>query len=453
MARLKLVDQTPALFSPSGEEDVPDRLWARLRRTIRIGYIVVAVFFVVLLIWAAFSPLTSAVSAPGVIKVENNRKTIKRLEPGIIRQILVHEGDHVKAGQLLMVFDDSQPKAQLSEVQNAYDAAEAERARFEAEAAGKSSITFPADLLSRRSDPLVAAIIASQQGLFDARLDLLHSQQQIGRQREKELGEQINGLRAQVASTDAQLRLNKDELAGVQSLYANGYAPKTRLLALQRSAASLGGDRGDQTASIARVQQNIGETRMQTLQEEQTRISEAATGLQQADSKLADYGPRLSAAKDLLSHTRVYAPVSGTVLNLTQFTEGGVAGANEPLMDIVPTGEPLVIEAQIQPKDAHAVQPGQKANLTLIAYNTRSTPRITATVSTISADATVDPHSGKPFFMAQLKIPPEELKKLPAEVKIYPGMPVSASIVNGQKTILSYIVSPFTDVMHASMHE
>ncbi len=123
MARLKLVDQTPVIFSPSGEEDIPDRLWARLRRTIRIGYIVVAVFFVVLLVWATFSPLTSAVSAPGVIKVENNRKTVKHLEPGIVRQILVHEGDAVKQGQLLMVFDDAQPKAQLSETQNAYDAA------------------------------------------------------------------------------------------------------------------------------------------------------------------------------------------------------------------------------------------------------------------------------------------------------------------------------------------
>jgi HlyD family type I secretion membrane fusion protein len=453
MARLKLVDQTPAIFSPSGEEDIPDRLWARLRHTIRIGYIVIAVFFAVILLWAAFSPLTSAVSAPGVIKVENNRKTIKHLEPGIIRQILVHDGDQVKAGQLLFVFDDSQPKAQVSEMQNAYDSAEAERARFEAEASGKSAIAFPPDLLSRRSDPLVAATLASQQGLFDARLDLLRSQQQIGQQREKELGEQINGLRAQVASTDAQLRLNKEELGGVQSLYASGYAPKSRLLALQRSAASLGGDRGDQTASIARVQQSIGETRMQTLQAEQTRISEAATGLQQADSKLSDLGPRLAAAKDLLSHTRVYAPVSGTVLNLTQFTEGGVAGANEPLMDIVPTNQPLVIEAQIQPKDAHAVQPGQKANITLTAYNTRTTPRIKATVLTVSADATVEPHTGKPFFQVDLKIPPEELKKLPADVKIYPGMPVATSIVNGQKTILSYIVSPFTDMLHASMHE
>jgi HlyD family type I secretion membrane fusion protein len=453
MPRLKVVDQAPVLFGAAGEEPVPDRLWGRINATIRIGCIIAAVFIIGLGVWASVSPVAGAVSASGVVKVENNRKTIKHLEPGIIRQILVHEGDQVHKGQLLFVFDDSQPKALLAELQSAYDSALAERARFEAEAANRPSITFPPELLARRAEPAVAAVIAAQQSLFDARRDVLRSQEQIGRQREQELGTQIDGLKAQVASTDAQIALNKDELNGLQTLYAGGYAPKTRLQALQRSAASLGGNRGEQIASIARAQQAIGETRIQTLQSEQTRISEAATGLQNAQDKISEIGSRLAAAKDTLSHSRVVSPSDGTVLNLTQFTEGGVTGGGEPLLDIVPTGEPMVIAVQVQPRDAHAVRPGQKALITLSAYNTRTTPRINAEVVTLSADQTIDPHTGKPYFTAELHIPPDQLRRLPPDVKIYPGMPVTASIVNGERTVMSYLIGPLVDVFSQSMHE
>ena len=443
----------PDFFGADGQEDVPERLWTRIRRTIWIGCAVAGLFILGLGGWAAFSPVAGAVSAPGVVKVENNRKTIKHLEPGILRQILVKEGDQVKRGQLLFVFDDSQPKALVNELQSAYDSNLAERARFEAEATGKPVVVFPPELLARRSDPEVAAVISAQQALFAARRDALNSQMQIGRQRELEYGNQIAGIRAQVAATDAQLKYNKDELGGVQSLYVGGYAPKTHLLALQRSEASLAGNRGEQEADIARAEQAIGETRAQVLGTKQTEIAEAATGLEQTEDKLSDIIPRLAAAKDSLAHTNVTAPVDGVVLNLTQFTEGGVTGAGEPLLDIVPVGQPLIIEVHVQPRDAHAVQPGQKALVTLTAYNTRTTPRIEADVLNISADQTVDQHTGKPYFTADLRIPPDQLKRLPPDVKIYPGMPVSTSIKNGERTVLSYLLKPLSDTFGQSMHE
>ena len=327
------------------------------------------------------------------------------------------------------------------------------RARFEAEAANRPAITFPAELLARRADPSVGAILSAQEALFQSRRDLLHSQEEIGVQRERELGNQIDGLRAQVASINAQQALNKDELDGLQTLYAGGYAPKTRILALQRSAASLGGDRGEQVAAIARAQQAIGEAKTTVLQAQQTRITEAAAGLETAQNKVADIGPRLAAAKDILSHSQVTAPTDGTVFNLTQFTEGGVSGVGEPLLQIVPTGQPLVIQVKVKPTEAHAVHPGQKALITLSAYNTRTTPRIKADVVTLAADQTLDEHTGKPYFTAELRIPPDQLKRLPADVKIYPGMPVSASIVNGQRTVMSYLLGPLVDVLRQSMHE
>jgi HlyD family type I secretion membrane fusion protein len=440
-------------FGAGGEESVPERLTRRIQRTIWLGCAVGGVFIVGLSVWAAASPIAGSVSTTGVVKVEDNTKTVKHLEAGILRQILVHEGDSVRQGQLLFVFDDAQPRALVVQLQSAYDSLLAERARYQAEIGSRAAITFPPELLARRADPAVQAAISSQEALFAARRAALTSQMEIGRERAEEVSNQIVGLKAQVAAIDAQMSLNKEELGGVQTLYSGGYAPKTRLLALQRSAASLQGDRGEQVAAIARAQQNIGETRIQVLATQQAQISEAAAGLETAQDKMADTAARLAAAKDTLSHINVLAPVTGTVLNLTQFTEGGVVGAGEPLLDIVPTGAPLIIQAKVQPRDAHALRPGLKALVTLTAYNTRTTPRINAEVTTVSADQMIDPHTGKPYFTAELKIPADQLKRLPPEVKIYPGMPVSASIINGERTVLSYVLSPLHDALTQSMHE
>ncbi len=239
----------------------------------------------------------------------------------------------------------------------------------------------------------------------------------------------------------------------MQGLYDSGYAPKSRVLALQREAASLQGNRGQQAAEIGRTEQGIGEARMDILASEKARITEAATGLESTQERLAELGPKLAQAKDLLSHTQVYAPISGTVLELTQFTEGGVVGSDETLLQIVPTGQPLVIEVQIKPRDAHAVLPGQRALVTLSAYNTRTTPRIYANVINISADQQTDPKTGRPFFIAQLRIPEDQLRLLPTNIKLYPGMPVSTSIVNGERTIMGYLIGPLRDVLTQSMQQ
>lgn len=457
-ARLPVPDRTRAMPAPGfgygGEVvDVPPALAQRISRTIGVGVAVAAVFVVGLGAWAMVSPVAGAVPAQGVVHVENNRKTVKHLEAGILRRILVREGDRVSAGQLLFVFDDSQARAQLAVLQSSADSLAAERARYEAEVRDAAAVAFPSELLARRADPAVAAVIASQEALFVARRDTLRSQVDVGRQRTAELGTQIDGLKAQVASIDAQLGYNTDEMRGVQQLYAGGYAPRTRLLALQRSEASLGGNRGEEVASIARARQTIGETRVSVIATRQARIAEAAAGLEQAQDKLADVGPRLAAARDVLEHTQVRSPADGYVLNLTQFTEGGVVGSGESMLDVVPAGGPLIIVAQVRPQDVHAIHRGMKALVTLTAYNTRTTPRVSADVVGVSADATVDPHTGKSYFNAELRLPPAELKRLPADVKLYPGMPAQVAVVTGSRTIMDYLISPLRDSLRGSLQE
>ncbi|MBE7217731.1 MAG: HlyD family type I secretion periplasmic adaptor subunit [Caulobacteraceae bacterium] len=450
-------------FGPERDDEaVPPRLAKRISRHIALGMGVVLFFVVGLGIWAALSPVAGAVPAQGTVKVENNRKTIKHLEPGVIDRILVREGDHVRAGQVMFELDPAQAQAQVATLAAANDSLLAERARWEAEARGASAIAFPPELLARRSDPQVAAAMASQEALFTARRAALQSQVDVGAQREAELGSQIQGLKAQVAATNSQLAYNTDELNGVQSLYSGGYAPKTRLLALQRQDAGLKGQRGDQSASIARAQQSIGETRLQVLSTRQARIQEAAQGLETTQDKLSDVQPKLAAARELLAHTEVRSPVDGTVLNLTQFTEGAAIGSGETLAEVVPTGAPLVIQVQVRPQDVHAVHPGQRSLITLTAYNSRTTPRIFAEVTSVAPDQTLPQTAGAaaegvaakaPFFLVDMRIPPDQLKRLPSDVRIYPGMPVSTSIVTGERTVLGYILSPFRDMLHDSLHE
>ncbi len=450
-------------FGPETEgEVVPARLAKRISRHIAMGMGVVLVFVVGLGLWAALSPVAGAVPAQGTVKVENNRKTIKHLEPGTLQRILVREGDHVAAGQVMFELDPTQAQAQVSTLAAANDSLLAERARWEAEARGAASIAFPPELLARRADPQVSAAMESQQALFLARRAALQSQVEVGAQRAAELGSQIDGLKAQVAATNSQIGYNTDELSGVQSLYRGGYAPKTRLLALQRQDAGLKGQRGDQSASIARAQQSIGETRLQVLSTRQARIQEAAQGLETVQDKLSDVQPKLAAARELMAHTEVRSPVDGTVLNLTQFTEGAAIGSGETLAEVVPTGAPLVIQVQVRPQDVHAVHVGQRSLITLTPYNSRTTPRIFAQIISVAPDQTLPQTAGAvaegvgtrtPYFLVDMRIPPDQLKRLPADVRIYPGMPVATSIVTGSRSILDYVLSPFKDMMSNSLHE
>ena len=449
-------------FLPGEEDVVPPRLARRISRTIMLGVVISVLFVVGLGVWAAVSPVAGAVPAAGVVKVENNRKTIKHLEPGVLQRILVHDGDHVRAGQVMFELDPTQAKALVDTLAASEASLIAERARFEAEARGAASVVFPPELLAQRNDPMVAAAIASQQALFDARRAAMQSQVDVGQQRVAELGSQIDGLQAQVASTNSQLGYNTDELGGVQQLYKGGYAPKTRLLALQRQDAGLKGQRGDQQASIARARQAIGETRLQVLSTRQARTAEAAAGLEAVQDKLADIGPKLVAAREQLGHTEVRSPVDGYVLNLTQFTEGAAVNSGEVLAEVVPSNAPLVIQVEVRPQDVHYIRPGQRALITMSAYNSRTTPRIEAEVVNIAADQTLPQTAGAvaqgvpartPYFLVDMRIPPDQLKRLPPSVKLYPGLPVSTSIVTGQRSIMDYLLGPMKESLGGSLHE
>jgi HlyD family secretion protein/epimerase transport system membrane fusion protein len=445
----------PSEFTPIGvaaDASVTAEQKRQIMGPIRAGGIVIAVFVVGFIVWASVFKLAGGAPAPGIISVENNRKTVQHLDGGIVRRILVREGQSVRAGDVLIEMDDNQARAQVEVLRNDYDSLIAQRARLEAEIGAAGAITFPPELLARRSEARVDRLIRDQTALFNAGLGVYRAQTGVLSQRTAQLQNRIAGLEAQATAVNRQSDLIDDELTGVQSLYDRGFAPKSRMLALERNAAELTGARGARMADIAGAQEAIGETRIQMEQLRQTRAAQAAEQLRDAQIRLADLTPRLRAAEAVLERTTVRAPVSGKVLGLTQFTEGGVAAPGQKLMDVVPTGAALVIQTRVRPDHIDEVHEGMLAQVSLVAFKAREVPPIQARVTRVAADVLSD-DQGNTFYTATLVASPEELAKLPPGVQLSPGMPVQATIVTGERTVMSYLLSPFKVISREALRE
>lgn len=439
-------------FGGDDEPMVPE-LRHRIRRPMMMGGLVIAVFVIGLGLWASMSQVASGITAKAEVVADSQRKTLRPREAGMVKRIMVKEGQFVRAGQPLLMFDDVQARAQVDVLQSQYDTLIAQTARFTAESTGQPSLKLPDELTQRASDPRVATLIHDQEFLFGTRRELMQSQSAVLQQRIEQQQTQIEGQQAQVDSISEQQRLTNEELDGYRKLNEQGYAPKTLILRYERSLADLGGRKGQLLADIARLKQQMGETRLQLASLRDDRESQAAEGLRDSQARLADVIPRLATARQTLSGTVVRSPVDGYVFNLTQFTVGGVVGGGEVLMNVVPAGTPLTVTAMIKPTDIDEVHVGMPARVRLTGLNQRFTSPLEAKVTVVSADAITNDKTGISYYRADLRIEPAELKKLKKGVTLTPGMPASALIKTGERSVLGFIISPFTAVFEDAFRE
>lgn len=440
-------------FGSDEKEVMPSELQQRLRRPMVVGAGVIGAFVIGLGLWASVSQLSTGITAQAEVRADAQRKTLRHRETGVVKAILIKEGQLVRAGQPLLLFNDIEARAAVTVTQNQYDTFLSQNARFTAEALGKSSLEFPAELTARLSDPAVATLVRDQQFVFTARQQLYQTQAAVLQQRIEQQETQVIGQQAQVDSILEQQRLTEEELSGYRKLNEQGFAPKTLILRYERTLAELAGRRGQLAAEIARLRQQMGETRLQLTSVRNERESQAAEGLRDSQAKLADVIPRLTTARQTLDATVVRSPVDGYVFNLTQFTVGGVVGAGEVMMDVVPSGTPLTVTAKIKPEDVDEVHQGMKARVKLTGLNQRFSDSLDATVSVVSADKNVDERTGIATYRVDLRIDPSELKKLKKGVQMTPGMPAQALIVTGERSVMGFLISPITDTLEDAFRE
>ena len=438
--------------SPAAEPDDPDTAFLSTRRIVGTGRLVILVFVVGFFGWAALAPLDSAIQAPGVIVVETHRKTIQHLEGGIVRRVLVGDGQTVQAGQLLMSLDDTQARASLELLQGESDALSAQQARLTAERDGLGAIAFPADLLARASDPAVAAAMRGEENAFNARRLTLTKQIAIMGQRNAENGRIVDGLQHEKEAVEKQMALIDREQASVQALYDKGLSTLPRLLALQRQAADLSGQHGQIIEKIAQTGLGSGENELQIMNLRNQQLSDVVKDLREVETHRFDLLDKIPGARDVLSRLEVRAPVSGKIVSLAVHTEGAVVRPGDTLMEIVPQKDALEVEAHVRPEDAGSVHVGMAARVNLSAYEQRRLPIISGTVNNVSADRITDQRTGQAYFAVNVTVDRTPLKDYP-DARIIPGLPVDVALDTGTRTALDYFVEPITDVFRKGMRE
>jgi len=441
-----------AFSGDSGISDDPALGFLKTREVIAKGYAILLLFFAGFLGWAALAPLDSALLAPGVIVVESHRKAIQHLEGGIVRRILVADGQDVVAGQSLIRLDDTQARASLDLLNGQRDALTAQEARLIAERDGQEGIAFPAALLAQAADPKVAEALRGEESAFQARRQTLAKQVEILGQRSDENQTIIAGIKTQQEALSRQIRLLNQEAASVQALYSKGLATLPRLLALQRQVAEAEGQRGQLAEKINEVRLSSGENQLQIVNLHNQQRSDVAKELRDVQTRRFDLMDRIGAARDVLARLNVTAPVAGKIVGLSVHSRGAVVRPGDTLMEIVPRKDALEVEARVRPEDADAVQVGMTARVNFSAYRQRRLPIIAGTVNNISADRLIDPRTGQAYFAAEVTVDRGALKNY-AGARIMPGLPVDVAISTGSRTALDYFLEPVTDVFRRGMRE
>lgn len=417
----------------------------------RVGLLVVLIGFVGFLAWAALAPLDAGVTASGMVAVESKRKTIQHLNGGIVQDILVKDGDRVKKGQVLLRLERTQIEAQRLITRTQLVGAKAVQARLLAERTGAEAPSFDDPILAPKDDPLVREAITTQMALFKTRRKAIDGQLSILDTAIRGLQQQIEGLQALEKGKAEQIRLLQDELDSLRTLFEKGYVPRNRIFELERAIADISSRRSSDLSDIGRAQSTLNELRLRKLQLEQEFHKEVETQLADVQREAAILGERLMALDDELSRVEIRSPADGIVVGLSVHTIGGVIRAGEPILDLVPEGDPLIIEARIMPHLIERVAIGLPTLVRFVALD-KLNPVVQGEVTSVSADILTDKGTGQPYYAARITVPQEELLKLNYE-RINPGMPVDVVIKTGERSMLEYLLRPLLSHMFMALRE
>lgn len=433
-----------AVFAPTAEDVLTDDTPIR-----KIGYIVIFVVFVICGGWSMFAPIDSAVLASGTLKVKSSRKTVQHLEGGIVNEIRVRDGDHVEEGEVLLVIDQTQARAELALLKGQLISAQGVAARLVAERDELAEVAYP---YSDLNDERVVQVIASENQQFIVRRQSRNGEVEVFEQRGEQLRNQIKGLEELIVSKKKLLVSYNEEIADNQALLKDGFVDKQRLRNVQRSETQLQGEIAEYRSKIDGINVQITEVNLQIVQLNKQFRTEVANQFTDIEGKVFDLKERASAMAERVRRTEVLAPAAGMVLGLAVHTEGGVISPGTPILDIVPDGEELIVEAELQTVDIDRVSLGMLADLRFSAFKSGTTPVIKGEVIKLSADSLINQNTGMPYYSVRLSVSDEGMETL-GDQELLPGMPAEVLINTGSRTLFQYLMQPATDAVARSMIE
>lgn len=416
------------------------------RKTIMLGVAILSLFFGGLLIWAVWAPLHAAVHAQGELTFQNKRQAVQHLEGGIVKKILVKDGDTVKAGQPLVILEDDQVRP-IVDMMRGQDTAEvATMIRLEAEKNDLATVTFPASI--------PASIRNTEERLFKAKRESFLKQVEVLKTQLEQTREIIKGAQEQLVSKGREIASIKEQLDAHRTLFKDGYVTKSMILDLERAFAEKQGEKEQIRASIASNQQRLAEIDQRMLVVRTDRIQQAANELKSSMMKRLELQERVRPSLNTLERQIIRAPVAGKVVGLKIATIGGLVLPREPIMEIAPSGDHLIVTAKVAVSDINDLRSGQDADVQITAFKSSSMPALKAKLTYISDDrlTTQTPQGTLPFYSVDLELDETSLKELTAEQRLVPGMQAQVTIATKPRTALDYFLGPLRDRMGKAFH-
>ena len=439
---MKMIASTA--LAPTASGDHRPWVWA--------GGILIFLVFGVLGAWAAFAKLDGAVIASGTVAAESNRKVVQHYEGGIVAELFVKETQMVKAGDVLVRLQNIQASASLETVTSHLDGAQALEARLLAEKQGSDRIDFPARLRDRLKSSSAVKMLEDQQNQLKDRRASLEGQRQILESRIEQLMRESSGLTSVAETTQGQIESLEEELGKVRGLAKRGLFPQNRIHAMERDLLQQQGRLGQTSADIQKNEKAIGETRLQILQLDQKFQEDVIQQLRETRIDIAELEEKLRVAEDVLSRIDIRAPQSGMVQNLQIHTIGGVIRNGEPLMDIVPVKDTLLVHAQVATIDINHVGIDQQAEVRFPGFKSRNAPLILGRVKSVTADTLFDETTRQHYYLAIIEVKdadiPEQFRG-----KLTAGMPAEVLMSTGERTVADYLTSPLFDAIRHSLRE
>nr|ADI22417.1 membrane-fusion protein [uncultured Rhodospirillales bacterium HF0500_02H05] len=422
-----------------------------LRKPIIAGLTVIILGFGGFLTWGFTAELDSAAVATGSVIVDSKKKVVNHYEGGILKKLLVEEGQNVKVGQTLALLDGTRSESELGQLRGERFGLMAKLARLRAEQRGQNNIAFPQELMATE-EGYVGDILSDEKRLFSKRNEVYAAKRDAQAKQIEQFEAEAQALVSQINARTRQEKLVAEQLEGIRQLADKGFATRTQLVEVENNWSDLVGDMGEFKAQKAAAQQQKAEAEINLASIEMEWQSDIATEIQEAQLAFNDVTQRIRASQDVLDRLEVKAPQAGTVSNIQIRTPGGVISPAEPIMDIIPEDEPLVIEARINRQDIDSVQVGSKAQIRLTAYSQRRLAPLMGEVRYVAPDQTVDEQRDSSYYIVRAAIDPKELAKHD-DIKLRPGMPANILVLKTPRKAIDYLVDPIVQSMDKAFRE